>query len=478
VTEKNNCTTQTHLVPINHKHTAPHCPCTLRACDLCCTAARRVYVKGEHQLSGNSTTNLAYPACVSRFVLSKLHKINSSMHPTGQTRQWHAELRGDPRASVADRPRVERRFHHGSTFHQGSDGRGPWPQRATLPLERPCDGSSSSAAPWWRTRLERMQRQDQLPERCFEAGENRPRAPQPARRWSTPGPSTRWRSNGFGLRRPSTRQGDTQALREPRSSSHSRLGGTSWRNSNKANNYWDSGQSRATQSEWTPRATYNNHADEGDSDGLTLVSEQNGRRSAQRDPERWQNVSDNDHVRRNVGPYLSRSDDLRFEQHHAVPPWCTNRISRVVDKPGRRSVVPTSHPIPQAFQDSADQVSPAQSVSPVSMGDSPVVRRTRPKVMQGEVNTEAHMNRRPSLVQPHWSQVARKSVASLVRDQDGELDVDDSDTCVQKDSTRKRISSALGKRKMKPHPCLTSDNRSAPQVSVVTATRTMRRYVV
>jgi hypothetical protein len=366
---------------------------------------------------------------------------------------------------------IERRFQ-GSTLHQESDGRGPSPQRKTVPLGRRCDGSSSAAAPWLRTRLERNQRHDELHDRRVEAGENRPPAPQAARRWSTPDPSTPCGSYGFGLRRPLTREHEPHALREPRSSTPSGFGGASWRN-NEENNYWDSGQSRATRSEWIPRATYNNDADEGDSDGLALVSEQMGRPSEQRDPGRWRNVSDDDHVRRNVGAHLSRADDLGFEQQHAVPPWRANAVPRVVEKPGRRSVGPISRTMPQGLQDSADRVNPAQRIAPVPMAHSHFVRRARPKLMQGEVKTEAHISRRANLVRPQWSQGARKSAEPFARDQDRNLDDDDSDTCADKDSTRKRRASVLGKRKMKPPPRLTSGMcGSAPHVSRVTATRT------
>jgi hypothetical protein len=450
-----------------HKHnTLPlHAPC-LRPC-----RCRPRCLTSRKNSSCLARLHPIYPACVSTSVQPNFRTNKLAMHPTGQTRQWHAESRDVPQASVTDRPRIQRRFQ-GSTLHQESDGRDPWPQRATRPLERHCDGSSSSDAPWWGTRLERNQRQGELHNHCFEAEENRPPAPQPARRWSTPDPPTTYRSYGFGLRRPWTRQHDKQALPEPRSSSRSGFGGASWRNNNRANNDWDSGQSRATRSEWMAGTTYeyNNAADEGDSDALTLQSEQTGRPPAQRDPRRWRNVSDDDHVTRNVGPNLSRIDDVGFEQQHAVPAWRANAMLRVVEKPGRRSVVPSSRTMPQSFQDSADQVNPAQSIAPVSMVDSPFVRHTRPKVMQGEVDTEAHMSGRLNLVRPHGSQVARNSVAPFTRDQDRNLDVDD-DTCVQKDWTSKRRSSVLGKRKMKPHPHLTSDGRSASHVSVVAAAR-------
>jgi hypothetical protein len=144
-------------------------------------------------------------------------------------------------------------------------------------------------------------------------------------------------------------------------------------------------------------------------------------------------------------------------------------MSRVVEKAGRRSKVPTSDAMQQGFQDSADQVNPTQSIAPVSMVNRPTLRRTRPDVMQREVDTEARISRRPNLVRPHGSQVARKSVAPFPRDRN--LYVNDDDTCIQKDSTRKRRSFVLGKRKTKPHPCLTSDVcGSAPRVSVVNAT--------
>jgi hypothetical protein len=235
-----------------------------------------------------------YSVGVSTSVQSKVYNTNSPMHPTGRTREWRAELRGDPRASVAYGPRIERRFR-GSTFHEASDGLDPWLQRTTLPRERRHDESSNSDVPLWRSRLERMERQDELHEQCFEAGENRPSAPQSARRWSTPDPSTPWRGYGFGLRRLGARKHDTQALREPRSSIRPELGGASWRNT-EANKHWDSRQSRATRSEWMAGTTYNNGADKGDGDGLILVSEQTRSLSAQRDPGRWRNVSDDDHV--------------------------------------------------------------------------------------------------------------------------------------------------------------------------------------
>jgi hypothetical protein len=413
-----------------------------------------------------------YSACVVNVCAVETSQNKVTMYPTGQTRQWHTESRGDPRTSVSDRPRIERRFQ-GTTFHEASDGIDPWPQRTTLPLERRRDESSNSDVPLWRTRLERIQRQDeQQHNRCFEAGENRPPAPQPARRWSTPGPPMPCRSYGFGLRRPWRRQQGTQAFPEPRSSSRSGLGGASWRN-NEANNDCDSGQSRATRSEWPPRATYNNDADECDSDGLALLSEQVGRSSAQREPGQWRNVSDDDHVRRNVGPHLSRSDDLGFEQHDAIPVWRANAMSRAVEKPGRRSVVSVSHAMPQRFHTNTDQVNSAQRIAPVSMVDSLIVRRTRRKVMQGEVATGAHINRRTNCVRPHSSHVARKSVAPFARDHDRNLDVDDNDTSVHQDWTSKRRASVLGKRKMKQQLCLTSDGRSAPHVSVVTVARTV-----
>jgi hypothetical protein len=462
--QQNKCTTQTHLdrapralhsqTQTQTQHTALTHSVPPPPAVAACRVYNRERTSAVWQVSIQSTPLVCRRPCSRNFRTNKL-----AMHPTGQTRrQWHAESQGDPRASVTDRPRIQRRFQ-GSTIRQESDGSGTWPQRATAPLERRCVGSSSSDVPWWRTRLERMQQQDELHDRCSEAGENRPPVPQPARRWSTPDPPTPHRSYGFGLRRPWTRQHDTQALPEPRSSIRSGLGGASWRN-NEANNYWDSGQSRATRG--------SNDAGEGDSDELTLMSENTGRLSPQRDPRRWRIVSDDDHVRRNVGPHLSRSDDVGFEQQRAVPAWRANRMSRVVEKSGRRIVVPTSQAMPQRLPDSADQVNPVQSIAPASMVDSPIVGRARPMVMHVQVDTESHINCRPNLVRPRGYQVARESVAPVAWEQDRNLDDDDSDTCVNKDSTRQRRTSVLGKRKMKPHPRLTSDDRSAPQVSVVT----------
>jgi hypothetical protein len=165
-------------------------------------------IKDVHQLSGADTSNVRR-WCVDGCAVG-ISQNKFAMHPTGQARQWHVDLQGNPRASVTDRPRMGRRFQ-GSTFRQESDGRDPWPQRATLPLERRCDESSNSDVPWWRTRLERNHKQDELREPSVEGGVNRPPAPQPARRWSTPDPSTPPCSYGFGLRRPWARQHDTHA---------------------------------------------------------------------------------------------------------------------------------------------------------------------------------------------------------------------------------------------------------------------------